>query len=220
MAKEYSLSAVNDRLKQSRAPVRVRERSGRLELRATLPPKPGIDRPFPYQQEIGLKIPATAEGFQQAEKSAMVLAAELIGGSFAWERWRSDRAVDEVKTAAQLIEEFRIYYRGKHRLHDRTWKKDWYEVLDDVPADQPITIAVIQKAINQIPPDTKTRKDACEKWQVFSDWAKLGGDFKPYRGNYGPSKVVRDIPTDTAIVEARNRIDNPQWLWLFSMLAA
>jgi integrase len=220
MAKEWTLAAVNGRLKQSRSVARIRDRSGRLELRATLPPKPGSDRPYPYQQEIGLRVPHNIDGLKRAEQLAMVLSAELIGGSFDWGRWMSDRKLPENKPASQWIKEFEAYYRGKKRLKERTWKKDWLEVLDDVPPDEPLTIAAIQKAIDKIPPDTKTRKDACEKWQVVSDWAKLGGNFKEHRGNYGPSKVVRDIPTDAAIVEARGRIDNPQWLWVFSMMAA
>lgn len=56
--------------------------------------------------------------------------------------------------------------------------------------------------------------------QALADFAKVDADFLSQKGNYGPSKVVRDIPVDPMIVAARETITNPQWRWAFSMLAA
>lgn len=220
MAKEYTLRAVNDRLRLAKSAARVRDRRGRLELRATLPPKPGSDRPFPYQQEISLRIPANADGFRRAEQLAHVLSAELIGGSFRWEKYMSDRDLPENKSIAQWIADFEKHYRGKSRIKERTWTHDWLQVFISLPANSQLTVKVLMAAIEETPPDTRHRKETCEKLQALANFAKLGADFSGYRGNYGPNKVVREIPTDTEIVAARETISNPQWRWVFGMMAA
>ncbi|HIK42918.1 hypothetical protein [Thermoleptolyngbya sp. M55_K2018_002] len=43
---EWTLEAVNQRLKEGRVKVSVEQIGGMLALRATLPPKPGSDRPL------------------------------------------------------------------------------------------------------------------------------------------------------------------------------
>lgn len=120
MGKEYSLEAVNQRLKQGRVPVRLRNRKGRLELRATLPPKPESHRPRPFQQEISLRVPANVDGLRRAEKAALVLGAELIAGTFHWENYRAERLRPENKLISQWIKEFERFYRGKHALKEST----------------------------------------------------------------------------------------------------
>ena len=49
---EYTFEAVNERLREGRVKVAVYQRGEMLWLRATLPPKPGSDRPLPHQQKI------------------------------------------------------------------------------------------------------------------------------------------------------------------------
>lgn len=49
---EYTLEAVNQRLKDSHCKAMVYRRDNMLCLQATLPPKPGSDRPKPYQQKF------------------------------------------------------------------------------------------------------------------------------------------------------------------------
>jgi hypothetical protein len=77
---EYTLEAVNQRLSEGKikAKVFLRPGVGTLYLKATLPPKPGSDRPRPYQQVISLGLPANSDGFRRAEQEARILSGELI----------------------------------------------------------------------------------------------------------------------------------------------
>ena len=49
-----------------------------LWVQGTFPPKPGSDRPLPYQQQISLDIPASEEGFRRAENEARLIGVELV----------------------------------------------------------------------------------------------------------------------------------------------
>lgn len=71
MRKEQErLKQVNVRLKSARIGVTVFRKGKRLYLRATLPPKPGVDRDRPYQQDVSLGIYASDEGIKQFEIEA------------------------------------------------------------------------------------------------------------------------------------------------------
>jgi hypothetical protein len=60
---EYSLTAVNQRLKEAKSKARVYLRGEMLWLQATLPPKPGNPRLKHYQQKISLGVPASEQGY-------------------------------------------------------------------------------------------------------------------------------------------------------------
>jgi len=67
---EYTLEAVNERLRAAKSKARLYQREEMLWLQATLPSKPGNFRIKPYQQRISLGVPATEDGFKRAEQEA------------------------------------------------------------------------------------------------------------------------------------------------------
>lgn len=104
---EWTLEAVNQRLKEGRVKVSVEQIGGMLALRATLPPKPGSDRPKPYRQRIFLKLPANPEGFRRAEGEARLLGSRLVAGRFDWTAYMPIEKTPQGKPIAQWIKEFK-----------------------------------------------------------------------------------------------------------------
>src|SRR3712207_4959330 len=83
---EYTLAAVNQRLRESKVRVVVKQRGGKLSLIATLPAKPGKDRPN-HQQSIALSLPANEDGFRLAEQEARLLGSRLVLKQFDWSQY-------------------------------------------------------------------------------------------------------------------------------------
>ncbi len=74
---EYTVEAVNRRLREAKSKARVYQRGETLWLQATLPPKPGNPHSKPYQQRISLGVPAREDGFLSgAENSRAVWLGE------------------------------------------------------------------------------------------------------------------------------------------------
>ncbi len=218
---EYSLEAVNQRLKASRLPVSLRVRGGQIWVQGTFPPKPGSDRPRAYQQRFSLKQPINEEGFKKAEKEAGLIGAELVNKAFRWEKYLSPDRLPESKPCRLWIEEFQEYYLARHSMKPSTWKGDWLNIYKRLPQDEPLTVGLMVKLIYRTERDTRDRKETCGKFQKLADFAKLDADFLELKGTYGPSKVkARDIPSDETIAAQWSKIQNPGWRWVYGMMAA
>lgn len=84
---EEKLQQANVRLKTAKIGVAVFRKGNRLYLRATLPPKPGVERDRSYQQDVSLGIYASEEGVKRAELEAKTLGYQLAKGTFTWAEW-------------------------------------------------------------------------------------------------------------------------------------
>lgn len=79
--KQYTFEAVQQRLREARSKVKLYLRGQEQKtiwVQGTFPPKPGSDRPKPYQQKFSLHLPANEEGFKAAEAEAFRISALLI----------------------------------------------------------------------------------------------------------------------------------------------
>ena len=218
---KYSLSATNDRLKASLCKVRLWIRGGQIWVKATFPPKPGNDRPRPYQQKFTLGLPANEEGFRRAEQEARSISAELIQEKFRWEKYLKADRLPENKPCARWIAEFREYYLARHEMKPSTWKGDWAGKYNRLPQNEPLTVDVMKALIFKTDPHTRNRLETCRKFQHLADFAKLTADFSELEGSYGPSKVKeRDIPSDETIAAQWGKIPNTGWRWVYGMMAA
>ncbi|MEL7512791.1 MAG: site-specific integrase, partial [Cyanobacteria bacterium J06554_3] len=82
---DVSLTAVNTRFKAAKLGLKIERRGDKLSLRGTLPPRPNSPRLKAYQQRIPLGLPANKAGLKQIEKTAKVIAAQLIENTFDWQ---------------------------------------------------------------------------------------------------------------------------------------
>jgi integrase len=218
---EYTFEAVNERLRRDRVKVSLYQRGDRLWLRATLPPKPGSDRPMSYQQKISLGLPANEDGFKRAEGEARLLRSLLTSKEFDWRMYLSAERLPENKPSAKWIEEFRSHYMETHSLKESTWVNQWQKVYGRLPANDPLTAELMTTQALATERDTRNRKETCRKLQALADFAGVRINLLQYQGKYGASKVkARELPTDEAIARWWNTIPNPQWKWIFGVMAS
>ncbi|NJL41951.1 MAG: site-specific recombinase [Leptolyngbyaceae cyanobacterium SM1_4_3] len=220
MAKtEYSLDAVNQRLKAAKTKVSIKQRGETLSMRATLPPKPGSDRPNPHRQVIALHLPASENGFKRAEQEARLLGARLSAKEFDWSFYLdggSDRDL-----AAKLVERFKQQYMSTHTLTEATWNNHWWKIYKRLPQDKPLDVATLITLVHQTERNSRNRLHTCKKLQKLADFAGLKVDLLQFQGNYGGSKVEdRDLPTDETIIQCRAKIKNSAWRWIYGAMAA
>jgi integrase len=226
---EDRLKQVNIRLKAARMGAAVFRKGRRLYLRATLPPKPGIDRDRPYQQDVSLGIYASDEGIKQSEVEAKVLSSHLAKGTFLWADWlRGPQQLPE--TVRQWVVKFESdFFNRRARTPEsiQTWRCDYLSVYKKLPQDQKLTAGILKALINTTPPDTKTRRRTYDALKRLAKFAELELPIDGLGGSYSPSKTVpRDLPSDELIVREWKRLrgklkreDSLLWLNAYAILA-
>ncbi len=206
----YTLEAVNDRLAQARAKCKIIQRGEMLWAQATFPPKPGSDRPRPYQQKISLGVPASEAGFRQAEKEAKRIGGELAEKEFRWEKYIDPKRLPENRPVAQWTEEFKRWQMETNSISAKTWRNGYEPIFSRLPQDEPLTNDVLMTLVRSIGADTRMRLEVCRVLQKLAEFAKVDADLLKFKGNYGPSKVAdRDLPTDEAIAERGHHSECP-----------
>lgn len=209
---------VNGRLKAAKVGVSVEQNGDRLRLRATLPPPPGSAKGEPYQQRIALGLMANPDGLRHAEKQARLLGAQLAAKEFAWENWGKVSAGKVWACGAAVASLESAYLAGGGSAE--TWAGDYLKALRGLPQDEPLTADVLRALVEGTAPNSRSRIRACMAAGALAQHCGVDFDPRPLRGKYSPRAVApRDLPTDTAIVEARAAIDNPAWRWVFGMMA-
>lgn len=217
------LASANQRLKSGGTTVRVEEKGKKLVLRATLPPKPGSTRTKPHQQRIYLGLPTSKSGINRAEKEALKLGGMLACKEFNWAIY-IQIDTPNLLTSGEWISKFeKFYFQKRQRTHksEYTYKCDYHNIFKRLEQNKPLTPDSLLKACLETQPETKNRKRACMALGAIAKFADIKVDLKPYAGTYtAKSHAVRDLPDDFRIAEAYYAINNPNWQWVYGMLAA
>jgi integrase len=218
---KWTIEEVNKRLKSGKVGVMVAIRGDRLSLRATFPPKPGIEK-SPHQQYLALGIYANPAGLQQAEAEAKRIGGMLAQGKFNWSEYLGEE-LRPVGSAQSWITKFETDYyarKGKSPITECTWKSDYLPAWKLLEGE--LTPESIVDAIAKVPVNTRKRKLMCEKLASLAKFAGLVVDLKPYIGNYGLEKSQpRHIPTTLEIEASRELFAaKPDWQWAYGVLAA
>jgi integrase len=214
---KLSIDLVNERLKAACLPVSLRGKGNALYLRGTFPPKPG-DGLGRKRYDVALRLPASQDGLKRAEREAYQLSQRLADGSFNWELYIAPRRISEVKTTAQQVADFKDSYMQSHRIQEATWANTWASTFRKLPQDEPLKDALILAVVLSTEQDSRTRELTCQRLGKLAEFAGLEIDLKPYSGDYEPEP--RDIPTDAAIEEWRDRVPNERWQWVYGVMAA
>lgn len=213
------LRQVNGRLKASKTGVAVEQHGGVLRLRATLPPKPGAKQTEAHQQRVSLGLPANPDGLRRAEKEARLLGAQLAAREFDWARWGHAPPAVPTWDCGAAVEAFHAAYLAAGGNED-TWGGDYDKPLRKLPQGAVLGPEVLRQLVEGTEPNSRSRVRFCVAAGALAKFAGVEFDPRPYRGNYSPIKVSpRDLPTDQAIVDARNSVQNPAWRWVFGMMA-
>jgi len=212
------LNQANGRLKAAKTGVTILQRGDRLYLRAVLPPRPGSGKLSPYQQQIALGIHANAAGISLAEKEARKLGYLLDAREFGWELY--GRTVErKSETIADWLKKFEESKRDG--VCATTWKTDYCRPFNQLPADESISAEVLLSAIAKTTPNTRQRRRFCLAFRQLAQFAGIDFDVSDLLGSYSPTKVQpRNLPSDEDITACFDKIKNPQWQWVYGVIAA
>lgn len=233
---DEALHKVNQRFKAARLGLALERRGETLVLRGTLPPRPNSDRQRPYQQRIPLGLPATKAGLKQAEQEAKIIAARLLERTFDWHHYLQlpGQCLASADLAAQIAA-FEQFYRRQYQDHpDRhgasihtTWIKTYAPYLRKLQAtcDRRPHLSLpeaIVATVKSTPAHSRSRQVCCTALDAFAEFLHItpAHPLKDLAGSYGNHRTQRrNLPTDAMILDWYDAIPNPQWQFVYGVMA-
>ena len=229
------IAAVNQRLKAARLGLKIERRCEKLNLRGTLPPRPNSPKLRAYQQRIPLGLPANKAGLKKIEKAAKVIAAQLIEDTFDWHDYLGPVAGLR-RAGADLSEQIAAFEAHFFQLRAdsskpasvrTTWEKAYVPYLrklqkiaslhESFSLPEAITATVQSTRAN-----SRSRQCCCTALDALATFLNtpLPTELKAFWGNYGNSKTrTRTLPTDEEILAAYQKIPNPEWQFVYGIMA-
>ena len=235
------LDKVNQRLKAAKTKVTIRESNGSLQLRATLPIKPGdkdIRGTGRKQYNLSLNIPANLDGLKTAEEEAQELGKRIARKSFVWnDKYLGNEATKkDFQTIGELLKQFETEY---FKTHKRTTKSEHtfsYYFSRTKRCTNHFDLATPENLINAIEQIDKewAKYNAARAISAFCQTFNIKIDLSKY--SKMPEHNSRKIPTDTEISTGFLKFDNyldkrgkqvnqnvkdswQLWRWIYGMLA-
>lgn len=222
---ETRLAEANRRLKQDgyKLKIALNNQGNLLILRGTFPPKPNSEKDRPNQQRLSLNLPANPRGLKEAEREAKYIGALLERREFSWEPYLVHQKQEEVDTCESWIARFEEDYFSKRKRTDQTettWKSDYWIVFKKLPLQSALTADLLEKIILSTEPDSKTRRRTCITLNALARFANIDLNVKPLQGSYHPrSHNPLVIPDDAKILNCYYQIKNPNWRWIYGLMA-
>jgi hypothetical protein len=235
------LEQVNLRLKSAKTRVTIRESNGSLQLRATLPIKPGDQDTRGTgrkQYNLSLNIPANLDGLKTAEEEAYELGKLIARKSFVWnDKYLGKEAINkDVKTIGELLANFEQEY---FKTHQRTTKSEhtfFYYFSRTKRFTNPQDLATPENFIRGIEKIDKewAKYNATRAISAFCQTFNIEIDLSKYAKM--PENNSRHIPNDTEIAAGFWKFENylqnrgkqvnhhvrnswQLWRWTYGMLA-
>ncbi len=235
------LEQVNLRLKSAKTKVTIRESNGSLQLRATLPIKPGDkdkNGTGRKQYNLSLNIPANLDGLKTAEEEAYELGKLIARKTFEWnDKYLGNEAIKkDCKTIGELLEKFEDEYFKTHKRTTKSEHTFFYYFSRTKRFTNPTDLATSENLISAIEKIDKewAKYNAARAIAAFCQTFKIEIDLSKY--SKMPEKNSRNIPTDAEIAEGISKFEeylntrgnqvnqNVQdswqlWRWTYGMLA-
>jgi hypothetical protein len=235
------LIEINQRLKSAKTKVTIRESNGSLQLRATLPIKPGdpdINTTKRKQYNLSLNIPANFDGLKTAEEEAYELGKLIARHRFEWndKYLGNDSLKKDLSTIGELLEKFEAEY---FKIHQRTTKSEhtfFYYFSRTKRFTNSTDLATAENLINSINKIDKewSRYNAVRAISAFCTTFKIAIDLSKY--SKIPESNSRIIPTDQEISRGITKFEDylnyrgkqvnqdvrdswQLWRWTYGMLA-
>lgn len=240
---DAQLSDINRRFKVARLCLKIERRGDKLGLRGILPPRPDSPKLQAYQQRIPLGLPADEAGLKQTEKTAKVVAAQIITDTFDWYEYVS--AIATLKRAdAGLVEQIAAFEVHFFKLNEgsvgratpseyrpasvrTTWQKaymPYFRRLQEMAQQQSMLSLseVIYATIQSTRANSRSRQVCCTALDALANFLNvpLPTPLKSFWGNYGNSKTgVRSLPSDQEILSAYEKIPHSGWKFVYGIMA-
>lgn len=229
------LLQLNTRLKWAGLGLQIEQRGNRLNLRGVLPPRPGSDRLRPYQQRIPLKLPATIEGLKQAEQEAKIIAAQILQNTFDWQRYQIHLTIPRSGLTywEQQYQAFEAFFFTQPQRSSRgasrrtTWEsayRPYLRKLGSILQENPSLSLpeALYKTLRSFDYESRSRQLCCTALSALADFLQLDlpQPLKELAGSYHSGKVQsRQLPSDADILLWYDRIPNPQWRFVYGVMA-
>jgi hypothetical protein len=235
------LEKVNQRLKSAKTKVSIRESNGSLQLRATLPIKPG-DKDKKgngrKQYNLSLNIPGNLDGLKTAEEEAYELGKLIARKTFKWkDRYLGNEAIrKDFKTIGELLKKFEEEYFKTHKRTTKSEHTFYYYFTRTKRYTNSQDLAIAENLISSIEKIDKewAKYNAARAISAFCQTFKIDIDLSKYAKM--PEHNSRKIPTDAEIstgfikfadyLNTRNKQVNQNvkdswqlWRWIYGMLA-
>ena len=235
------LEQVNLRLKSAKTKVTIRESNGSLQLRATLPIKPGdkdIKGTGRKQYNLSLNIPENLDGLKTAEEEAYELGKLIARKSFVWnDKYLGNEAIKRnLHTIGELLEKFEEEYFKTHKRTTKSEHTFFYYFSRTKRFTDPNDLATPENLINSVAKVDKewARYNAARAISAFCRIFTIEIDLSNYSKK--PESNSRNIPSDAEIsagftkfadyLQIRGKQVNPNvrdswklWRWTYGMLA-
>lgn len=242
---EIELKTINARLKAARVNVHLRKSGNSLQLRSTLPLKPGdLDKNGngTKQYDISLGIPFNFDGLKTAEEEAHELGKLIARKQFTWNDkylGKNHRKITS-KTIGDLVANFEenyFYTRKRNLKSENTFQSYFYIAQKHLPKDK---LAINASFIEVVATCSAADSVKNELIKVIRVLCKCSGLEIPELSNLkikATSKRKRDIPTDVEIEQEYLKFENyainrpsklitredrnnwKLWRWVYGMLA-
>ncbi|MCF4965722.1 integrase [Nostoc sp. CMAA1605] len=235
------LEKVNLRLKSAKTKVSIRESNGSLQLRATLPIKPGdqdTKGTGRKQYNLSLNIPANLDGLKTSEEEAYELGKLIARKTFEWnDKYLGKEATKkDVKTIGDLLEKFAEEYFKTHKRTTKSEHTFFYYFSRTQRYTNPQDLATAENLINSIEKIDKewAKYNAARAISAFCQTFNIEIDLSQY--SKMPDCNSRNLPTDAEIITGISKFEEylntrgnqvnqdvkdswQLWRWTYGMLA-
>ena len=242
---ETELKAVNARLKTARVNVYVRKSGNSLQLRSTLPIKPGdFDKNGigTKQYDISLGIPFNFDGLNTAEEEAYELGKLIARKQFQWNDKYLGKSRNKLKARniGDLVNDFEKNYfqtRQRNLRSENTFSSYLYIAQTHLPKDKPAINTIFIDAVQTCTSSDSVKNELIKVIRVL---CKSSGLEVPELSNLRINKSAkrkRDIPNELEIEQEylkfeayainrpsklktrKDRNNWKLWRWVYGMLA-
>ena len=232
---DLRLDQVNQRLKAAQMGFQIERRGQKLNLRGTLPPRPGSDRLKPHQQRLSVGFPATPAGLKQAEQEVKVIAAQLIQNNFDWRNYLHGLGagrLDQMGLSQQLLAfEQHFFDQPQRSLHPASAKTTWETAyapylrkLQTIAETNPhLSLPeAIYATVRSTGDHSRSRQVCCTALAAIAEFLNLELPIalKTFWGSYGTSRTQsRNLPADDLILSTWEKVPNPAWQFVYAIMA-
>ncbi|NET02511.1 MAG: integrase [Sphaerospermopsis sp. SIO1G1] len=239
------LKAINSRLKAANVCVSIRKSGNSLQLRCTLPIKPGdIDKngSGTKQYDISLSIPFNFNGLNTAEEEAYELGKLIARKQFQWndKYLGKTRIKASLKSIGNLVIDFeKNYFQTRKRTlkSENTFSSYFYIAQKHLPKEKLAINANFIEAVQNCQSSDSVKNELIKVIRVL---CKCSGLEVPELNNLkikATAKRRRDVPTDMEIEKEYLKFENyainrpsklttrddrnnwKLWRWVYGMLA-